>query len=122
MAGPLLSRKRLKDHASRLIEQFQIKVGTEKDSVRTLSGGNQQKVVVARELEAEPEFIVAMNPTRGLDIRSTRFVRQQLLDAKARGAAILLITADLDELHELSDRILYLNSGELSEKLVGGLI
>ena len=82
--------------------------------VGNLSGGNQQKVVVARALHTEPDFIVAVNPTRGLDIGATRFVHDQLRSARARGAVVLLISTDLDELRILSDRAGILSGGMLS--------
>ena len=71
----------------------------------TLSGGNLQRVVLARELAHEPRLIVALYPTRGLDARSTMMVRSLLRDMRDRGAAVLLISEDLDELFEVSDRL-----------------
>ena len=82
--------------------------------VGALSGGNQQKVVLARELAGSPEFILAVNPTRGLDIGATAFVMNQLLLARDRGAAILLVHADLDELLAISDRVSVLYAGRLT--------
>src|SRR6185369_4047419 len=80
-----------------------------------LSGGNQQKVVLARELySADKPIILAVNPTRGLDVGATAFVLQKLLDARQRGAAILLIHSDLDELLAISDRIAVLYNGTLT--------
>ena len=80
----------------------------------SLSGGNQQKIVVARALHSHPEWIVAVNPTRGLDIGATRFVHAQLRQAQARGAAIVLISTDLDELALLSTRQAILSGGVLT--------
>lgn len=77
-----------------------------------LSGGNQQKFVLARELDQEPKIILAGHPTRGLDLRTIESVRQRLLDARARGAAILLLSADLDELWSIADRIMVLANGK----------
>jgi simple sugar transport system ATP-binding protein len=75
--------------------------------------------VVGRALRAQPEWIVAVNPTRGLDIGATRFVRQQLRDARSRGAAVLLISTDLDEIAELSDRAAILSAGTMTEYAPG---
>jgi simple sugar transport system ATP-binding protein len=80
----------------------------------TLSGGNLQRVVLARELAHDPKLIIALYPTRGLDARSTRAVRTLLRDARARGAGVLLISEDLDELFELSDRLLVLFRGAIA--------
>ncbi|HEX7192961.1 MAG TPA: heme ABC transporter ATP-binding protein, partial [Thermoanaerobaculia bacterium] len=88
-----------------------------KQTAGALSGGNQQKVVLARELDGEPERIVASEPTRGLDFESTRFVREQLRAAAARGATIVLITSDLDEAFELGDSIQVIYRGVLSDRM-----
>jgi simple sugar transport system ATP-binding protein len=90
-----------------------------------LSGGNQQKVVVSRNLDQTPELLVAANPTRGLDIRAADFVQRQILKARAEGAAVLLISTDMDELAGLADRTLFISRGELREasdstSLLGG--
>jgi simple sugar transport system ATP-binding protein len=78
-----------------------------------LSGGNQQRVVIARELASDPQILVAVNPTRGLDIGATRYVHQALLECCARGAGIVLISTDLDEILALSTRIYALYQGKL---------
>jgi ABC-type uncharacterized transport system ATPase subunit len=77
-----------------------------------LSGGNQQKLILARELSQNPRVIIADKPTRGLDIGATAYIHQKLLDERDRGAAILLVSADLDEILLLSDRILVMFNGE----------
>ena len=76
-----------------------------------LSGGNQQKLILAREFSQTPRLIIASQPTRGLDIGATAYVHQRLLEERDRGAAILLISADLDEIMLLSDRILVMYNG-----------
>ncbi len=83
----------------------------------TLSGGNLQRVVLARELAPDPKLIVALYPTRGLDARSTMTVRALLDDARDRGAAVLVVSEDLDELFELSDRLLVLNHGAIAGEI-----
>ncbi len=96
------------------VREFDIRCPDIQTPVGTLSGGNQQKVVLARELSESPEFILAVNPTRGLDIGATAFVMNQLLLARARGAAILLVHADLDELLAISDRVSVMYAGRLT--------
>lgn len=108
-----------------LIARFDIRVSSRKQPVADLSGGNQQKVVVSRNLDRRPDFLVAVNPTRGLDVRATRFVHEQIKSAREAGTAVALFSTDLDELAALSDRIVYMSRGELSENqsataLVGG--
>jgi simple sugar transport system ATP-binding protein len=82
-----------------------------------LSGGNQQKVILARELERKPSMIVAAEPTRGLDIEATRFVHEQLRTAAEHGAEIMLITSDLDEAFALADTIQVIYRGRLSDPM-----
>jgi simple sugar transport system ATP-binding protein len=78
-----------------------------------LSGGNAQKLTVARELDGDPEVLVAVNPARGLDVGAARFVHERLIECRAAGAAILLISTELDEVMELSDRLVALVRGAL---------
>lgn len=113
--GPFLRRRKLIDLADKLIKNYDIRAESRSVPVSSLSGGNQQKIVVARNLSTEPELIVAVNPTRGLDIGATRFVHAQIRTAKARGAAIVLISTDLDEIAALADRQAILSSGRLAE-------
>ena len=100
-----------------LIAKFNIRATGPRQRAGSLSGGNQQKLVLARELARNPERIVAAEPTRGLDIEATRFVHDQLRAAAAAGAAILLITSDLDEAFALADAIHVIYRGKLSERL-----
>ncbi|MDZ7792315.1 MAG: ABC transporter ATP-binding protein [Spirochaetia bacterium] len=96
-----------------MIDTYNIKTAGPGKPVRYLSGGNQQKLILARELSGSPPVIVAFHPTRGLDIGATEFVRQKLLERRASGSSILLISADLDEIFSLSDRIAVLFHGRL---------
>jgi ABC-type uncharacterized transport system ATPase subunit len=101
--------------ARELAGRFDIRTESVDVAVGTLSGGNQQKVVLARELAMrEPRVIVAMNPARGLDVAATNFVYEQLLAVRAKGAAVLLISSELDELLALCDRIGVLYAGRLT--------
>ena len=113
--GLFLKRRRLAILAQSLLHAYDIRAASVKIPVSALSGGNQQKIVVARALHSEPEWIVAVNPTRGLDIGASRFVHAQLRKARARGAAIVLISTDLDELAALADRQAILSGGALTE-------
>ena len=106
--------------AAQLIERFNIRAQSPLQRAGSLSGGNQQKVILARELERGPEVIVAAEPTRGLDIEATRFVHDELRAAAARGTAILLITSDLDEAFALGDAIHVIYRGTLSARLTPG--
>ena len=122
--GPLLSPSRIASWSDSLIAEYEIKVGSRSDPVSSLSGGNQQKVVVSRSLQSDPEILVVVNPTRGLDFRATEFVHQQIKRSRDKGAAVLLVSTDTDELAALSDRTFFLSRGQLTrsgvEALVGG--
>jgi simple sugar transport system ATP-binding protein len=105
-----LDRRAMLAHAAQLIAEYQIKAAPT-DRVRTLSGGNLQKVILARSLHRSPALVVAVNPTRGLDLGATDYVRGRLLEQRARGAGVLLISEDLDEILALADRILVIYQG-----------
>ncbi len=109
----LLQRKAIQRFASDTIEKYEIRTGGVNLPIFTLSGGNQQKVVAARELESNPKLIIAAHPTRGLDINAARFVHQRLIDARNRSKGILLISADLEEVLNLSDRIAVMYGGRI---------
>lgn len=104
---------KIRKWCEKLIDVFQIKVTDLSLPAASLSGGNQQKIVVARVLDTHPHLLIAVNPTRGLDIISTQFVHEKLLEAKNIGCAIVLISTDLDELSLLSDRFTILSKGKL---------
>jgi ABC-type uncharacterized transport system ATPase subunit len=102
-------------HARALMAVSDVRAQSPDVAVATLSGGNQQKAVVARELDGEPSVIVAVNPTRGLDVGAAAAVLHRLVAARDRGAAVLLIHSDLDELLAISDRVVVLHDGRLSD-------
>ncbi|MGZ8512246.1 MAG: ABC transporter ATP-binding protein [Candidatus Limnocylindria bacterium] len=110
--GGRIDEGRIRGHATELIERFDIRAGPD-DAVATLSGGNIQKVLLARVLSRDPRVIVVSQPTRGLDVGATEYVRSQLLARRAAGAAILLVSEDLDELLALSDRLVVMYEGRL---------
>ena len=99
--------------AQELIQEYSIQTPSKETPVRHLSGGTQQRVVVAREFSRQPKFIIASQPTRGLDIGAAEYVRKKLLEMRDKGCAILLISADLDEVLALSDRIAVIYEGKI---------
>jgi len=99
--------------AEELIQEYSIQTPNKETLVRHLSGGTQQKVVVAREFSKQPKFIIASQPTRGLDIGATEYVRRRLVEMRDRGCAVMLISADLDEIIALSDRIAVIYEGKI---------
>ncbi len=117
--GMFLKKKEIRSYAENLTEKYDIRCTSVEQDVRSLSGGNQQKVILARELESEPELLVAAHPTRGLDIGATRFVHDQMIAARDRGVGILLISADFDEILEMSDRILVMFEGQIMGEFSG---
>ncbi|HTV46924.1 MAG TPA: ABC transporter ATP-binding protein [Phycisphaerae bacterium] len=108
-----LNRWRMR--ALELAARYDIRFGQIDDPVASLSGGNQQKTVLARELDDHPPLILAVNPTRGLDVGASAFVMRRLLDAREAGAGVLMIHSDLDELLTISDRVLVMYSGRLMD-------
>jgi ABC-type uncharacterized transport system ATPase subunit len=112
-ANGILSQNTMKKHSQDLIRNFQIRCSHTKELMASLSGGNQQKVVVARELSGDPQVIIAAQPTRGLDVGAIEYIHNILLTMRSRGKAILLISAELDELQSLSDRIMVIYEGEI---------
>jgi simple sugar transport system ATP-binding protein len=108
-----LNWETIKREARRLIEQFDIRTPGEDVNASSLSGGNQQKVIVARELSRRPELVVAAQPTRGLDVGAIEFVHRKLVEARDAGKAVLLVSLELDEILALSDRIAVMYEGEI---------
>jgi len=109
----LLKSKKIHRFSDELIAAYAIKA-TDRDAVtKSLSGGNLQKVMLARELAGRPAMVVAAQPTRGLDVGAMEFIHQRILQERERGAGILLISEDLDEIFNLSDRIVVLYEGQI---------
>ncbi|MGN6766629.1 MAG: ABC transporter ATP-binding protein [Rhizobiaceae bacterium] len=107
-------------HIENLLDRFAVKRGSSALPASSLSGGNQQKVAVARELDGDPKALIACQPTRGVDIRGIAFIHQCLLDYRDRGGAVLLISEELDELLELADRIVVIYGGEVTGEVGRG--
>lgn len=114
--GGRLDRSLMRAHANQLIQEYQIKASPT-DRASTLSGGNMQKVILARVLSRQPRVVIASQPTRGLDVGATEYVRNKLLEQRARGAAVLLLSEDLDEILSLSDRIAVIYEGQIQDIL-----
>jgi simple sugar transport system ATP-binding protein len=112
-SGPFLRRERIRARAEDLIERFDVKAPGPTTPVRVLSGGNVQKVLLARELADAPTLLVAASPTRGLDVGAIEGVRDHLARTAAAGVGVLLLSEDLDEVLDLSDRIAVMYEGRL---------
>lgn len=112
--GTFIDRRAMRRFANALIERFGIRASGPDTRVGTLSGGNVQRLVLARELDRKPRLLIAANPCFGLDVGAVRSIHSALLEARADGAAILLVSEDLDELLKLSDRILVMCGGRLT--------
>lgn len=113
----LLKERVIRKFTDKQIDEFQIQTPSRDTLIRSLSGGNQQRLVVARIYGhgKEPALVVAAQPTRGLDVQAMRYVRQKLIELSDQGAAVLLVSADLDEVMAISDRILVIHNGRLSK-------
>ncbi len=111
------NRQAIADHAARLVRDFDVRLQSIDQEIRYLSGGNQQKVILARELEANPKVLVAAQPTKGLDVGAIEFVQQQILNQRDRGVAILYISTELEHLLDVCDRVGVLFSGRLMDTL-----
>jgi general nucleoside transport system ATP-binding protein len=111
--GPLLDYSAASEYAHRIIKEFDVKTPNIDYPTKTLSGGNLQKLILARELARNPQLLIANQPTRGLDVGATEEIRSRLLDERASGHGVLLISEDLDEILSLSDRIAIIYEGEI---------
>jgi simple sugar transport system ATP-binding protein len=109
----IVDRKAMRNHARELIRQYSIKTPTPDNPVGNLSGGNVQRTVLARELEGEVDILIVANPCFGLDFSAVADIHQQIMAARNKGAAVLLLSEDLDEILELSDRIFVISDGKL---------
>jgi len=115
--GPWVSRSGARERTSEIIERFDVRTPGPDVLAAALSGGNQQKLVVGREMIAEPSVLIAAHPTRGIDVGAQAAIWDELRDARAQGLAVVLISADLDELIGLSDTLLVIYGGEIVAQL-----
>jgi len=114
ISGPLLlNREVIEERAGRLVREFDVRPPNIALPSSALSGGNQQKLIVAREFDIKPKLLLVAQPTRGVDIGATEFIHRQLIDLRDSGAAILLVSAELDEVLSLSDRIIVIYEGRI---------
>jgi simple sugar transport system ATP-binding protein len=116
--GPLLDWGRIERHTQRLMEKYEVKPPLPKLRGSLFSGGNQQKLIMAREMERDPAVLLVGQPTRGVDIGGIDFIHRRLLDMRDRGKAILLVSVELDEILRLADRILVMFDGRLVGELL----
>ena len=112
-----LLMKAIHEFAEKVVKAFSIAAARPGEGIAMLSGGNLQKVVVGRELSGDPSFIIANQPTRGLDVGSIEFVHKTLIEERDKGAGVLLVSVELDEVLALSDRILVLYRGKIQGEL-----
>ena len=110
----LLKTKAIERRSDELIREYRIKCSSKKQSVGMLSGGNIQKVIVAREFSTSPDIIIANQPTRGIDVGAASFIRQRLLEFRDAGCAVILVSADLTEIFSLSDRLAVMYKGRFA--------
>ena len=112
--GPLFNMKKMHEDSDQLIKDYKVLCKSRNQQVGMLSGGNIQKVVVAREFSADPILIIADQPTRGIDVGATEFIRKKLVELSRAGAAVLLVSADLNEVMELSDSLIIMYNGGIA--------
>ncbi|MCI5839141.1 MAG: ABC transporter ATP-binding protein [Peptoniphilaceae bacterium] len=110
----ILKQKNIKKNANKLIEEFDIRPNSPSVLAENMSGGNQQKVIIAREISLDPDLLIAAQPTRGLDVGAIEFIHKQLIKQRDNNKAVLLISFELDEILDLSDRIAVIYEGKIS--------
>ena len=113
-----LRRKNIRNYAERLIEQYDVRSGQGPITIsRAMSGGNQQKAIIAREIDKDPQLLIAVQPTRGLDVGAIEYIHRQIVAQRDAGKAVLLVSLELDEVMTVSDRILVMYEGEIVGEL-----
>ena len=112
--GVLTDKKKVEKWVKNAVEQYDIRCGSTQDEVGMLSGGNMQKVVIAREFSTNPSILIVDQPTRGVDVGSIEFIHRKIVEIRDRGCAVLLVSADLNEVLELADSIIVMHQGEIS--------
>ncbi len=112
--GGFINKKAVRDYSEKLIEQYDVRSGQGPLTIaRSMSGGNQQKAIVAREIDKDPDLLVAVQPTRGLDVGAIEYIHRQIVAHRDEGKAVLLVSLELDEVMNVSDRILVMYEGEI---------
>jgi general nucleoside transport system ATP-binding protein len=118
--GGFMVPKKVRDFARRIVKSFNVSTAGIDVKARNLSGGNQQKIIVGRELAGQPHLLIAHQPTRGLDVASTEYIQSLLVEARNSGRGVLLVSADFDEILDLSDKIMVLYEGKIIGELKRG--
>ena len=108
-----------RDQANRLVEEYDVRTPGIGVLVSTLSGGNQQKVIVAREFDRDVRLVIASQPTRGIDVGSIEYIHSRIVEERDAGAAVLIVSSELDEIKALSDRILVMFEGRIAGEFSG---
>ena len=109
----IMRKKIIEQYWEQTQKEYRIKAISGEQFAKDLSGGNQQKIILAREIKLHPDLIIAHQPTRGLDIGASEYVRSKLIEARNNGTSVLIVSADLEELIQLSDRIMVLYNGQI---------
>ena len=113
-----LRRKNIRSYAEKLIDQYDVRSGQGPSTIaRSMSGGNQQKAIVAREIDKGPQLLIAVQPTRGLDVGAIEYIHKQIVAQRDAGKAVLLVSLEMDEVMDVSDRILVMYEGEIVGEL-----
>ncbi|WP_209971418.1 ABC transporter ATP-binding protein [Paenibacillus eucommiae] len=110
----VINEKEVSKYANRLIEEYDVRTPSEHTLARSLSGGNQQKAIIAREVDKNPDLLIAVQPTRGVDVGAIEFIHKRLIEQRDMGKAVLLISFELDEVMQLSDRIAVIYEGQIA--------
>ena len=109
-----LKKKEIRNYAEKLIDQYDVRSSQgPATQARTMSGGNQQKAIVAREIDKDPTFLIAVQPTRGVDVGAIELIHKQIVEERDKGKGVLLVSLELDEVMDVSDRILVMYEGEI---------
>jgi simple sugar transport system ATP-binding protein len=115
--GLVLQEEAIAQNATRLIQEFDVRPANPQNHAGALSGGNKQKVIIARELSRSPKLLIASQPTRGVDVGSIEFIHKRIVAARDQGMGVLLISSELDEILALSDRVAVMFKGKIIETL-----
>ncbi|MBA2758465.1 MAG: heme ABC transporter ATP-binding protein, partial [Chloroflexia bacterium] len=112
-SGGRINRAATRQITTSIMQEFDVRAPGPDVTARTLSGGNQQKLIIAREMYRDPDVLLAIQPTRGLDVGAIEFVHRQIINARDTGKAVLVLSFDLDEVLDLSDRLVVLYGGRI---------
>ena len=114
-----IDKAKSREVSQKYVESLKTKTPSVSQLVKKLSGGNQQKVIIAREVTNNKDLLIAVNPTRGLDVGAIEFVHKYIVEQRNKGKAVLLVSFELDEIMNLSDRIVVISSGKVAGSLLG---